>query len=60
VTEERLTVVPSVPDALDQALATARDGRLFALPTYTGLLELRAELARRGHAPHFWEDVLSA
>ena len=27
---------------------------LFALPTYTALLELRAELARRGHVEEFW------
>jgi hypothetical protein len=28
---------------------------LFALPTYTALLELRAELGRRGHVESFWE-----
>jgi UDP-N-acetylmuramyl tripeptide synthase len=58
--EDRLHVVPSLPDALDEALAAARDGRLFALPTYTALLELRAELAQRGHATRFWEEALSA
>ena len=40
--------------ALDEALATAGDERLFALPTYTALLELRDELAARGSAPPFW------
>ena len=58
--QDRLHLVPSLPDALDEALAAARDGRLFALPTYTALLELRAELAQRGHAPRFWEEALSA
>jgi UDP-N-acetylmuramyl tripeptide synthase len=58
--QDRLHVVPSLPDALDEALAAAREGRLFALPTYTALLELRAELAQRGHAPRFWEEALSA
>ena len=28
--------------------------RLFALPTYTALLELRHELQRRGHVGAFW------
>ncbi len=41
--------------ALDRALA-AGDGRpLYALPTYTALLELRELLAARGHARPFWE-----
>ena len=51
---ERLHVVPDVSSALDQALATATDGRLFALPTYTALLQLRDELADRGHVAQFW------
>jgi hypothetical protein len=50
-----LRVVPALPAALDDALAGARDGRLFALPTYTAMLELREELARRGHVRNFWE-----
>jgi hypothetical protein len=29
-------------------------GRLFALPTYTALLELRKLLADRGLAKEFW------
>jgi UDP-N-acetylmuramyl tripeptide synthase len=51
---ERLHVVPSLPAALDAALAETRGGRLFALPTYTAMLELRDELAARGSAPPFW------
>jgi UDP-N-acetylmuramyl tripeptide synthase len=54
VTPEHLHVVPSLPAALDAALADAPSGRVFALPTYTALLELRDELAARGNAPPFW------
>jgi UDP-N-acetylmuramyl tripeptide synthase len=54
VPEERLHVVPAVPEALDAALADAPGGHVFALPTYTALLELRDELAARGSAPPFW------
>ena len=40
------TSIPTLPAALDQALGRgAPSGRLFALPTYTALLELREELA---------------
>jgi UDP-N-acetylmuramyl tripeptide synthase len=51
---ERLHVVPSLPAALDEVLAGAPGGHVFALPTYTALLELRDELAARGSAPPFW------
>jgi lipid II isoglutaminyl synthase (glutamine-hydrolysing) len=44
---ERLHVVAELPAALDAAAAAA-PGRLFALPTYTALLELRELLAGRG------------
>jgi UDP-N-acetylmuramyl tripeptide synthase len=54
VPAERLHVVPSLAGALDQALAATTDGRLFALPTYTALLQLRDELAGRGHVAQFW------
>ena len=48
--------MPALAPALDDALAASAsaDGRLFALPTYTALLELRAELQRRGHVAAFW------
>jgi UDP-N-acetylmuramyl tripeptide synthase len=54
VPRERLTVVPALDVALDRALQSSPDGRLFALPTYTALLELRSELQRRGHVGAFW------
>jgi UDP-N-acetylmuramyl tripeptide synthase len=50
----RLVVVPSLSEALDAALAACPGGRLFAVPTYTALLELRHELQRRGHVSAFW------
>jgi UDP-N-acetylmuramyl tripeptide synthase len=54
---DRLHVVPSVAGALDAALAHAQSGRLYVLPTYTALLELRGELASRGHSLPFWEPA---
>jgi hypothetical protein len=50
---ERLEVVEDVERGLDRALA-AGDGPLYALPTYTALLELRELLARRGQAKEYW------
>jgi UDP-N-acetylmuramyl tripeptide synthase len=52
---ERLNLVPELPRALDDALEHIEAGRLFVVPTYTALLELREELAARGHAGRFWE-----
>ena len=52
---ERLEVEPQLERGLDRALETNGDGTLYALPTYTALLELREVLAARGHAPPFWE-----
>jgi UDP-N-acetylmuramyl tripeptide synthase len=57
---DRLHVVSNVSDALDEALEASAGGRLFALPTYTALLELRDELSERGHAPRFWEEAVPA
>jgi UDP-N-acetylmuramyl tripeptide synthase len=50
---EAITVTEAIDRSLDDALARA-NGRLFALPTYTALLELRELLARRGHAGRYW------
>ena len=53
----RLSVVDSVPAALDAALATSgTDGNLYVLPTYTALIEFQRVLADRGLVPAFWED----
>jgi UDP-N-acetylmuramyl tripeptide synthase len=51
--EEAIEVVPGIGASLDAAVAGSQ-GRLFALPTYTALLELRKLLADRGLAKEFW------
>jgi UDP-N-acetylmuramyl tripeptide synthase len=50
---DSIAVVSDVEAGLDRAVAEA-PGRLFALPTYTALLELRKLLAARGLAAEFW------
>jgi lipid II isoglutaminyl synthase (glutamine-hydrolysing) len=50
---ERIRVVEGIGASLDAALAESGP-RLFALPTYTALLELRTLLARRGAAGEYW------
>jgi lipid II isoglutaminyl synthase (glutamine-hydrolysing) len=51
--EGRIEVVVGIEASLDRAVAAA-PGRLFALPTYTALLELRKLLSSRGLAKEFW------
>ncbi len=63
---DRIEVIEGIEPSLDAAVAGARDisgalvprmsraPRVFALPTYTALLELRKLLAARGLAPEFW------
>jgi UDP-N-acetylmuramyl tripeptide synthase len=50
---DAIAVVPGIEASLDRAVAAA-PRRLFALPTYTALLELRKLLADRGLAKEFW------
>ncbi|MGH2857705.1 MAG: MurT ligase domain-containing protein [Solirubrobacteraceae bacterium] len=54
-----LDIVAELPAALDAALAHG-GGTLFALPTYTALLELHGELARRGHVDRYWSRQTGA
>ena len=55
---DRVRVMPAVAAALDDAVAQAGDARrLYVLPTYTALLELRGLLAERGQAMPFWEPA---
>jgi len=55
---ERLTVCPAPDAALDNALVQSAVGdSIFVLPTYTAMLEFRAELVDRGVAHAFWEDA---
>jgi UDP-N-acetylmuramyl tripeptide synthase len=51
---ESIAVETGIAGSLERAVAQA-DGRLFALPTYTALLELRKMLADRGLAKDYWE-----
>ncbi|HEX6116740.1 MAG TPA: MurT ligase domain-containing protein [Solirubrobacterales bacterium] len=50
---DRIEVGKGIADSLDDALAGG-SGPLYALPTYTALLELRKLLADRGLAPAYW------
>jgi UDP-N-acetylmuramyl tripeptide synthase len=51
--EEAIAVEPGIESSLDSALERA-PGRLFALPTYTALLELHRVLSDRGLTREFW------
>ncbi|HEY3193425.1 MAG TPA: MurT ligase domain-containing protein [Solirubrobacterales bacterium] len=51
--EDRIEVIEPIEGSLDAAVSAAPD-RLFALPTYTALLELRTLLAHRDLAQEFW------
>jgi hypothetical protein len=51
---ESIAVENGIAGSLERAVAQA-DGRLFALPTYTALLELRKLLADKGFAKDYWE-----
>jgi len=53
VEAERLKVVDDLERGLDTALADG-SGALYALPTYTALLELKDLLARRGQGEAYW------
>jgi lipid II isoglutaminyl synthase (glutamine-hydrolysing) len=50
---EAIEVEADVTSSLDRALS-GDPSRLFALPTYTALLELRKLLAKRGLAEEYW------
>jgi UDP-N-acetylmuramyl tripeptide synthase len=53
----RVAVEPDLARALDLALRQLPAGAtLYVLPTYTAMLDLRADLARRGWVRPFWED----
>ena len=51
--QDSIEVIQPIESSLDQAVLAAPT-RLFALPTYTALLELRTLLSRRGLAADFW------
>lgn len=57
VAPELVASEPDLARALDLARARLPAGAtLCVLPTYTAMLDLRAELARRGWVRPFWED----
>ena len=51
--EDSIAVEPGIESSLDRAVAEAPE-RLFALPTYTALLELHKVLSGRGLTEEFW------
>jgi UDP-N-acetylmuramyl tripeptide synthase len=52
--EDAIEVRAPIADSLDAAVSAGR-GSLFALPTYTALLELRRLLSDRGLVAEYWE-----
>jgi UDP-N-acetylmuramyl tripeptide synthase len=52
--QDAIEVMTPIERSLDTAVAAAPE-RLFALPTYTALLELRTMLSRRGLAADYWQ-----
>jgi lipid II isoglutaminyl synthase (glutamine-hydrolysing) len=52
--QDSIEVVDPINASLDKAVSDT-PSRLFALPTYTALLELRTLLAHRGLATDYWE-----
>jgi len=54
VSAEVIEVEPEIEAALDRAVQRG-SARVFALPTYTALIELRRLLAARGLAQEFWQ-----
>ena len=58
VPREAIKIDNAIERSFDAAVddAKASDTTLFALPTYTSLLELRSAIARRGEAADYWEN----
>jgi UDP-N-acetylmuramyl tripeptide synthase len=52
--QESIEVMAPIEGSLDAAVSAAPE-RLFALPTYTALLELRTLLSNRGLAADYWQ-----
>ena len=57
IAEERIDVEPELTIAVERAVQSATAGaRVVVCPTYTAMLEMRADLQRRGTVAPFWED----
>jgi UDP-N-acetylmuramyl tripeptide synthase len=54
----RIVIDNRIERSFDAAVAGAVTAatQIFALPTYTSLLELRSAISRRGDAPSYWEN----
>jgi UDP-N-acetylmuramyl tripeptide synthase len=55
VSEDRIELVPPLGAGLDRSIVADHGRPLYALPTYTALIELRELLAERGQARPYWE-----
>jgi UDP-N-acetylmuramyl tripeptide synthase len=57
VPRDQIEVVDQWGSAIDRAVGSAPEGgEVVVLATYTAMLALRNELAKRGHVANFWED----
>ena len=57
VPTDHIVEEPDIARAFDRVLQLGGpEDPLYLLPTYTAMLELRAELAQRGFVRPFWED----
>lgn len=56
IARDRITVDRRIETSFDAAVAQSLSSAMpiYALPTYTSLLELRTAIARRGDAPDYW------
>jgi UDP-N-acetylmuramyl tripeptide synthase len=54
---KRIEVVGELGEALERSLRADSEQPLYALPTYTALLELRELLSARGYARPYWESA---
>jgi UDP-N-acetylmuramyl tripeptide synthase len=58
VEEDAIEVIPDLGRALDRGLElTPPGGELFAVPTYTAMLELRHIVTERGFARPYWKHA---
>jgi UDP-N-acetylmuramyl tripeptide synthase len=56
IPDEVRAVSTDLAQAFDLAMHSTDGGRLYVLPTYTAMLQLRKILQGRGHVSGFWED----
>jgi lipid II isoglutaminyl synthase (glutamine-hydrolysing) len=55
IDEHRIDLAPALEEGFERSMRPNGARPLYALPTYTALLELRELLADRGYARPFWE-----